>query len=325
MILVEKYRPKSLDDIVGQDDIVATFKELVAKEKAEPGTFPHILMLGEPGTGKTSIAMATARDMFGDEWKSYFIELNASDERGIDVVRTKIKSLSRHKGRRIVFLDEADNLTNDAQGALRRIMEETPNTIFFMSGNRGDLLIDAIKSRCCGFRFKRLSDEVVMQKLLEVCKLEGVKLKLEDKEGFMAIVELSKGDLRRAINTLEGCITAGKEFNAKAIIEQQKPNLAAIAVKTASQGDFEKAKDMIQDAIIAEGYEASRIIEFIYEGLNDMTFSANPERNREIKIRLYAKLGEVEHNCKSGNPLVQLVAFIAFAWIAPHMAGVSGL
>jgi replication factor C small subunit len=308
--LVEKYRPKSFDEIKGQDEIVAAIKRMVERKD-----LPHLLFIGPPGTGKTSMAECIARALFGSEWRNRFVELNASDERGIDTVRNVIKRLARTSGKRILFLDEADAMTPDAQNALRRIMEKTQSTIFILSANREWKIIDAIKSRCAIFRFKKLRDDIVLQRLLEICKAEGIKIDPKAKEGFMALVREADGDLRKAINMLETLITHGKSITEKEVLALRRPRLAEDALKLALGGDFDRAREMLEDAYINGNLSADKVVDELYEALSNL----NPLDN-DVRVRLYARLAEAERAIRLGaNPLIQLVGFLAYAWVAPHL------
>ena len=177
-IWVEKYRPRTLAEVVGQEDTVERLKAYV-----KTGNVPHLMFAGPPGTGKTTCAIAMARDLFGEEnWKGRFLELNASDERGIGVVRGKIKEFARvgtadTQGFKIVFLDEADALTHDAQAALRRTMEKyTATTRFVLSCNYSSKIIDPIQSRCAVFRFRPLQQEQVKKYVRRIAKEERTAL-----------------------------------------------------------------------------------------------------------------------------------------------------
>jgi len=312
--LVEKYRPKSLDEIRGQTEVVESIRRILKR-----GDLLHLLFLGSPGCGKTSVAECIVKELFGDNWRQYYVELNASDERGIDVVRDTIKRIARIKGRRVLFLDESDNMTNDAQQAMRRIMEKTQDTVFILSGNREWKIIDAIKSRCAIFRFRRLKDEDVLRRLLEVCKAEDIKITKDSREGFMEMVKQSRGDLRTALNTLETLIGADKEITVKNIIALQKPRMAGNALSFAIQGNFDKAREMLEDAYINSQFNTDEIIDELYSTLGVMTESK--KNSGELEIRLYSKLAETEKAIRQGgNPLIQLIGFISYAWICPHLS-----
>ncbi|MFB6185478.1 MAG: replication factor C small subunit, partial [Halobacteriaceae archaeon] len=192
-IWIEKYRPQTLDDIAGHEHIVERLKSYVEKNE-----LPHLLFAGEAGTGKTSAAMAIARELYGNEWQENFLELNASDERGIDVVRERIKDFARSSfggfAYRIIFLDEADSLTSDAQSALRRTMEQFSNNVrFILSCNYSSQIIDPIQSRCAVFRFSPLSDEVIEEYIQMIADEEDITI---TDDGIDALVYAANGDMR---------------------------------------------------------------------------------------------------------------------------------
>lgn len=305
MNLTEKYRPTSFHEIKGQDEIISSIKDTIAR-----GDLPHFLFLGMPGNGKTSTAHLIAKEV-----KYPIHEFNASDERGIDVVRGKIKRLASTKGHRIILLDEADNMTADAQQALRRTMETTRSAIFILCGNREYKIIDPIKSRCAIHRFKRLEDQVVAQRIWEICKKEGIEIKMdaETKKGLSKLVKNCKGDMRKALNTIEGIIDKDKKIT-KDSLTKWEPKIVSIALKQSLGGNFEESKQTLEDAFINSRFNADTIIEELYEAIGEL------EEDNEIKIRLYTKLAETERNCKIGsNPLIQIIGFLAWAWISPHL------
>src|SRR5438445_1652369 len=197
---VEKYRPKSLDEVVGQEEIVERLKAY-----AKTGNLPHLLFAGPAGTGKTTSAIALARDMFGEDWRQNYFELNSSDERGIETVRTKVKEIARlapfgGTNFKIIFLDEADNLTADAQAALRRTMETYSKTSrFILSANYSSRLIEPIQSRTAVFRFRPLKPEAIAEYIGRIAKAEKLKI---TEDGMEALVYVSEGAMRRSGNSL---------------------------------------------------------------------------------------------------------------------------
>ena len=198
---VERHRPRSVDGIKGQRAIVERLSSY-AKSK----TFPHLMFAGPPGTGKTTAALALARDVFGESYRDNLLEMNASDERKLESIRTKVKQFARTapmpgSSFKVIFLDEADALTSDAQGALRRIMEQYAETCrFILSCNFSSKIVEAIQSRCAVFRFRPLGEEWVLAMVLEVAEAEGLDL---DKDAAESIARISLGDLRKAITSLQ--------------------------------------------------------------------------------------------------------------------------
>lgn len=198
---VERHRPRSVSGIKGQRAIVERLGAY-----ANSKSFPHLMFAGPPGTGKTTAALALARDVFGGDFRSNLLEMNASDERKLESIRTKVKQFARTAPMpgtsfKVIFLDEADALTPDAQGALRRIMEQYSETCrFILSCNYSSKIVEAIQSRCAVFRFRPLDDEKVLEMIVSVAEMEGVELH-EDAAG--AIASVSLGDLRKAITSLQ--------------------------------------------------------------------------------------------------------------------------
>eukprot|EP01120_Amphizonella_sp_Union-15-10_P015230 TRINITY_DN7782_c0_g1_i2.p1 TRINITY_DN7782_c0_g1~~TRINITY_DN7782_c0_g1_i2.p1 ORF type:complete len:281 (-),score=47.33 TRINITY_DN7782_c0_g1_i2:5-847(-) len=198
---VEKYRPTNLGDLISQEDLIETLSRFIEQNK-----LPHLLFYGPPGTGKTSTILSVARKILGSSFRSMILELNASDVRGIDDVRETIKDFASTKkifsqGVKIVVLDEADHMTNDAQAALRRIIERyTKSTRFCLICNHINRITPAIQSRCMRFRFAPLKDDQVRLRLSEIAKQEGVKITAD---GLEALIKLGTGDMRRSINILQ--------------------------------------------------------------------------------------------------------------------------
>ncbi|MBU2613799.1 replication factor C small subunit [Patescibacteria group bacterium] len=314
-MLAEKYRPKSLDEVIGQSEIVTTIKNIVARKE-----LPHMLFVGASGCGKTTVAVCIAHEVFGEDWKDNFKELNASDDRGIDVIRQKIKRLASIRGRRIILLDEADNMTIDAMNALRRIMEKSKGTTLILTCNHEYKIIDPIKSRCVIYRFKKLSDEEVLRRILSICQKENFKIDAEAKKGLIRLVQESKGDLRRAINTLEKLITEKGEITVKDVIMLGgKPEFVKNAVNLAIGGDFEKAKDMLEDAYLNSKFDGDGIVRELYDTIGQI-------QDREIRIRLYCRLSDTEYRLKIGSDtLIELMGFLSYVWVVPHLRNCPAL
>jgi replication factor C subunit 3/5 len=212
---VEKYRPDSLDDIVSHTEIIETVTKFVEEKK-----LPHLLFHGPPGTGKTSCIIAIAKKMYGKAYSSMILELNASDDRGINVVRDKIKSFCStqqivNRGLKLVILDECDAITSAAQFALRRVVEKyTKTTRFCFICNYVSKVIPALQSRCTRFRFSPLKTDHVSTKLSEICDAENFDIDEPAKE---AIVKLSRGDMRKVLNVLESASLAHDKIKVEDI------------------------------------------------------------------------------------------------------------
>ena len=197
LMWVEKYRPWTLDELVDQKEIKQRLKLLVEKK----GELPHLLFAGPPGSGKTTTSLIIARQLLGEQWRDYTLSLNASDERGIDIVRERVKTFARFSDRRegipfrLVILDECDEMTNDAQTALRRIMEETSTyTRFILVCNYSSGIIEPLQSRCVIFRFHRLEEAALVSQVKEIAAKEKVKVVGAGTLG--AVFEATQGDLR---------------------------------------------------------------------------------------------------------------------------------
>jgi len=310
--LSEKFRPQDWEDVVGQQHIIASLKEMIAKKEKPPA----LLFIGAPGTGKNTVAQIFAKHYLGEGWKSYLHEFNASDSRKLTDVREKIKPLSRVIVKQIINLTEADSMDHLAQPALRRIMETTKNTLFILDVNDETKVIPAIKSRCAEYRFSPLTEEHIIRRLVKICDSEGIKLTFseEEKSGLRQIYKLSHGDMRKAINELEKIITANKQINAQSVLELNKTmNMMDECIKSALGGDFEKAKNTMEDAYIINGRNTELIMDSLLETISTL-------ENEQIKLRLYYELGELEHRLQSTyRPLIPLFAFVSYVRIVPHL------
>jgi len=242
-IWTEKYRPRKFDELVGQEDIIKKVENLTRTLN-----IPHLLFAGPAGTGKSTLALIIVRELFGRNWRENYLELNASDERGIDVVRQKVKDFARTKALgdvpfKVIFLDEADALTREAQQALRRTMENYTSTCrFIMSCNYSSKIIDPIQSRCVVLRFKLLEKKDIEKRVKLIIQEE--KLQLSD-DAIETIYEVSGGDCRRVINLLQASASISSSITSDLIntlSANAKPADIKVVLDYALSGDFLKDK-----------------------------------------------------------------------------------
>ncbi|KAJ7596663.1 P-loop containing nucleoside triphosphate hydrolase protein [Mycena floridula] len=305
---VEKYRPSVLDDVVGNADTIDRLK-VIAKD----GNVPHIIISGLPGIGKTTSIHCLAHQLLGDAYKEGVLELNASDERGIDVVRNKIKAFAQKKvtlppGRhKIVILDEADSMTAGAQQALRRTMEIFSNTTrFCLACNMSNKIIEPIQSRCAILRYAKLKDQEILKRLLEICEMEKVEY---NDDGLTALIFTSEGDMRQAINNLQsthsgfGFISGDNVFK---VCDQPHPIIVQTIIKHCLKSDVTQAMEKL-DELWEQGYSAVDIVVTIFRVVK--TFDEMPEYT---KLEYIKEIGFTHMRILEGvGTLIQLAGLVA--------------
>ncbi|MHB9287714.1 replication factor C small subunit [Halobacteriales archaeon Cl-PHB] len=305
-VWIEQYRPRRLDDIVGQDAIVERLQSYVARND-----LPHMLFSGRAGIGKTTAAQAVARELYGENWEEHFLELNASDERGIDVVRDRIKSFARtsfggHEYR-IIFLDEADALTSDAQSALRRTMEQFSNNVrFILSCNYSSQIIDPIQSRCAVFRFAPLSDEAVETQIRKIADDQAIEL---TDDGVDALVYAADGDMRKAINGLQAAAVTGEVVDEAGVFEitsTARPEEIQEMVTRALSGDFTAARSQLDTLLTEEGIAGGDVIDQLHRSVLEFDLEDSEA------VRVMDRIGEADYRITEGaSERIQLEALLA--------------
>lgn len=306
-IWTEKYRPLNFSDVKGQKDVISKVKAFVEQEN-----MPHLLFSGPAGVGKTTLAFVISRQLFGENYRDNILELNASDERGIDVIRSKVKDFARTRAIgdvpfKIIYLDECDALTKEAQQALRRTMENyTQTTRFILSCNYSSKIIDPIQSRCAVFRFKPLEKQELFSIFDKIAKEEGLKLEDAAKD---ALVEVSSGDCRKAENILQSSAALQKEITAETIYSMAsvaKPKEINELLTHAVKNRFEKAREILLNTMLKYGLSGLDIIKQIQKEV------WNLELSERKKVEMVDKCGEIEFRMVEGSDeYIQLEALLA--------------
>ena len=306
---VEKYRPRLLDDVVNQEGIIKRLKQFV-KDKS----MPHLIFAGPAGTGKTTSALAMVRELFGNRKaiNITYLELNASDARGIDVIRTYIKDFARAKppsdiSFKILILDEADNMTAPAQQALRRTMEKyTRNCRMILICNYSNKIIPPIQSRCVVFRFSSLRNEDIKKRVKFVANKEDISV---SPNGLNALVDVSKGDCRRAINYLQSCGTISKNIDQDVVFRvagEVPPERIREVLKTALKGQLQFSLKLLNDITREYGLSGINIVKNLHREIYDLDVS------EDVKIELTKILAEFEYRLsQGGTEEIQLQALLA--------------
>ena len=302
---VEKYRPTKLSEIVNQTEIIGSLEALIK----DPTDMPHLLFSGSAGVGKTTTALCLSRQILGEYAKDCTLDLNASDERGIGMVREKVKKFSRFAGMvdvpfKIIILDEADEMTSDAQTALRRIIEDAAKICrFILIANNVSKIIQPIQSRCAAFKFTSVSEEGIIARLEEIAKKEKVKT---DKNGLKAIYEYTEGDLRHAINLMQATASLGgiTDKNVKVSTGLTKTSDVDEILKIALSGKVVEAREKMIELIKVYGMSESDFLKY----LNSAVFKSKHDKLSDI-LQVIAKY---DYRILVGaNSEIQLSAMLA--------------
>ena len=337
---VEKYRPKRLDEIVGLKHVVKSIRVFLKN----PTSMPHLLFAGIPGTGKTTVALCIARELFDESWKSFTLELNASDDRGIKIVRDRIKEFSRYSRGSfgnapfgLIILDESDQMTGPAQTALRRIMETSSRTSrFILICNYSNKIIEPIQSRCAIFRFSKLEKQAMIEHIENIAQKENLSL---SPEVAKRIVEYSEGDLRYAINTLQTAAAYGESakptyqteeppgpgaisrdqvspsygrreitnVNLSKVVGEASPKQVQVMLQKALSGNFTEARKMMYDLIGQYGFSGSDIVRQLQRELMKSSIISDSDKAELTNI-----IGEYDFRLTQGaNSDIQLSALLA--------------
>jgi replication factor C small subunit len=306
-IWTEKYRPKTFEQIKGQTEIVDRAKAFV-----ETRNMPHLMFTGPAGTGKTTLSLIIVKKLFGENWRNNYLELNASDERGIDVVRQKVKNFARTKSLleapfKIIFLDEADALTREAQQALRRTMENFTETCrFILSCNFSSKIIEPIQSRCVVFKFRPIEKQEISEIIKEIAKNENLKI---DETAIGKLYEISEGDCRRIINVLQSIASVKKDITEESIYEivsMTKPSDIKLILEAAISGNFTKSREKLLETMLKQSLSGLDIIKGIQKEI------WNLDIDDKLKIKVIEKCGEIEFRLVEGSDeFIQLESFLA--------------
>ena len=277
LMWVEKYRPKRIEQIVNQKDVIISLKNLIKK----PNELPHLLFTGPAGVGKTTTAICLSMELLGEEWKRDTLELNASDERGIKMVRERVKEFAaviklpsgnnkNEKPYRIIILDEADEMTSEAQTALRRIIEDSSKTTrFIIICNYLSQIIEPIQSRCAIFHFTRLDEEDVLEYLKIICKQENIDFQ---EEALSKIYRYTEGDLRHSINILQTASGFGEInlSNVNAAMGLSGQSKIGEVIKLSLEGKFDEARIKLLELLFVYGLSPSDFFKYSYQEIKDI-------------------------------------------------------
>ncbi|XP_057656305.1 replication factor C subunit 2 [Diorhabda carinulata] len=304
---IEKYRPQTFQEIMGNEDTI-TRLSIFSKQ----GNVPNIIIAGPPGVGKTTTILCLAKILLGPAFKEAVLELNASNDRGIDIVRNKVKMFAQQKvtlppGRhKIIILDEVDSMTDGAQQALRRTMEKYSNTTrFALACNYSEKVIEAIQSRCAILRYSRLSDAQIMARILQICEKENVNY---TQDGLEAIVFTAQGDMRQALNNLQSTHNGFGEVNSENVFkvcDEPHPMLIKDMLQHCIEGDIRKAYKVVE-LLWNLGYAAEDIIKNIFKVCKNM------DMEEGLKLEFIKEIGLTHQRVVDGLcSLMQMSGLLA--------------
>lgn len=314
----ESHRPQTLDEVVGHEAAVERFERFLGDEN---GGLPHSILHGPPGTGKTAVAGSWARDKFGDDWRSNFREFNASDERGIDVIRDKIKGWCRTSpagghAYKVVFLDEADQLTSDAQSALRRTMEQFSDTTrFILTCNYINQIIDPLQSRCATFHFSTLADEDVREVVENVIEAEGVDVTEPPAVG--QVVRAAQGRPRDAIVILRQSVVDGelREDLVESVTGVVDRALVRDIFEEALAGNHDDAMERLDVELLKQGANPNLLVGACLDVLKQL------EMPPDSRVKCFSLLADIDERIKAGlNPQVQFHALLGHVYVAQGLS-----
>ena len=303
----EKYRPSDFSDIKGQKEIVKRVKAFVEQQN-----LPHLMFAGPAGVGKTSLSLVIAKKLFTELWKQNFLELNASDERGIDVIRNKVKDFARTRAIgnvpfKIIYLDECDALTREAQQALRRTMENYSQTCrFILSANYSSKIIEPIQSRCVVFRFRQLDKKDILEIIDNIAKQEKLKIDEKAKE---ALYEIAEGDCRKLENILQSSAAITDHITedlVHSLASVAKPKEIREVLELALKNKFIEARNRLLDLMLSYGLAGIDVIKQIQKEILELSI------DNKSKMVLIEKCGEIEFRMTEGSDeFVQLEALLS--------------
>lgn len=305
-IWTEKYRPEKIDDIYGHDFVKQKLNAYVKNR-----SMPHLLFSGPPGSGKTTSAICLAKELHGKGWKANMKEMTSS-HRGIKVIRENIKDFARSRtldesGFKIIFMDEADQLTSEAQSAFRRTMEKfSENCRFILSCNSPSKIIDPIRSRCAEFRFRRLRKDLVKKWINKIIEKEELDI---TEDAVEILIRFSDGDLRKCTNILQTAASKSDNITEsliKDVNELTKTGDVKEMILDASKGNFMEARDKLDELLIEYGLSGEDIVLLIHDEIYDIPMT------NQTRVSLVKKLGNTERNIVEGeNDRIQLENFIS--------------